>query len=339
MNPQTAVTIRRSGTLAIAGQVANEKAQRAAFQRFTKGKADNTRARYTNDLKRFETFLSSIGLPVENLDTDPRAWSGVTWGMVEAFKEWMEREGDAIASINVRLSTVKIFARLAAQAGTIAPDELRMIETVKGYKHSEGLNIDKKREATRRGSKKAVWTKLTPQQAEQLRAQPYTPQGRRDAVMIGLMLSLGFRVGEVAALRVSDVDIEHGLIRVYRSKVDKIQTHQLTNGLLAAMRAYLANDAGSADEPLLRSSSKSGKLTHAGMTRFGIQKRIQQLGAEIKVDNLSPHDLRHYWATKAARNGTPIDRLMDAGGWSSPAMPLAYIQREKIANSGVKSDD
>ncbi len=339
MTTQTAVTIRRSGTLAIAGQVANQKAQRAAFTRFTKGKADNTRKRYADDLKRFQVFLAAIGLPVDNLATDPLSWSGVTWGIVEAFKEWMERQGDAIRSINMRLSTVRVFARLAAQAGTIAPDDLRLIESVKGYKRSEGVNIDKRRETTRRGTKKATWTKLTARQIEQLKAQPDTPQGRRDAVMIGLLLSLGFRVGEVVSLCVNDVDLESNTIKVYRSKVGLIQTHQLTNGLLAAMRAYLATDAGSGDDPLLRASSKSGKLTHAGMTRFGIQKRIQQLGLEIGVDNLSPHDLRHAWATKAVRNGTPIDRLMDAGGWATPAMPLAYIEREKIANAGVKSDD
>lgn len=339
MTPTQALTTRRSGTLAIAGRLANEKAQRGTFQRFKKGKADNTRSRYDDDLKRFQVFLASIGLAADDLATNPIAWSGVTWGIVEAFKEWMERQGDAIASINVRLSTVKIFARLAAQAGTLAPDELRMIETVRGYKRSEGVNIDKQRKTTRRGTKKAMWTELKPRQVEALKAQPDTPQGRRDAVMIGLMLSLGFRVSEVAALRVSDVDIERGLIKVYRSKVDKAQTHQLSNGLYAALRAYLAHDAGSADEPLLKSSAKGGKLTRSGITRFGIQKRVQQLGADIGVDNLSPHDLRHMWATIAARKKTPIDRLMDAGGWSSPAMPLAYIQREAIANSGVISDD
>ena len=33
--------------------------------------------------------------------------------------------------------------------------------------------------------------------------------------------------------------------------------------------------------------------------------------------------------------GTPIDRLQDAGGWASPAMPLHYVEAAKIANQGV----
>ena len=56
----------------------------------------------------------------------------------------------------------------------------------------------------------------------------------------------------------------------------------------------------------------------------------------IGIEGLSAHDCRHYWATQAARNGTPIDRLQDAGGWSSVAMPMRYIEKAKIANDGVK---
>ena len=34
-------------------------------------------------------------------------------------------------------------------------------------------------------------------------------------------------------------------------------------------------------------------------------------------------------------SGTPLDRLQDAGGWASPAMPLRYVETAKIANQGV----
>jgi hypothetical protein len=44
------------------------------------------------------------------------------------------------------------------------------------------------------------------------------------------------------------------------------------------------------------------------------------------------------WETKAARNGTLIDRLQDAGGWSSPAMPLRYVESARVANQGVQLD-
>jgi integrase len=74
------------------------------------------------------------------------------------------------------------------------------------------------------------------------------------------------------------------------------------------------------------------------MSERAITGRVAELGARIGVQGLSAHDLRHYWATRAARNGTPLDRLQDAGGWNSPAMPMRYIEAAKIANEGVRLD-
>jgi integrase len=71
------------------------------------------------------------------------------------------------------------------------------------------------------------------------------------------------------------------------------------------------------------------------MTARALTACVRDLGAAVGLVGLSAHDLRHYWATRAARNGTPLDRLQDAGGWSSPAMPLRYVEAAKIANQGV----
>ena len=113
--------------------------------------------------------------------------------------------------------------------------------------------------------------------------------------------------------------------------------HRLINGLQAALAAYMEHDAPALG-PLLRASRKGWELTAAGMTVQSITERVRFLGARLVIEGLSAHDLRHTWATMAARNGTPIDRLMDAGGWASPAMPLRYVEAAKIANEGVLLD-
>ncbi|MEP7286218.1 MAG: transposase [Chloroflexota bacterium] len=51
---------------------------------------------------------------------------------------------------------------------------------------------------------------------------------------------------------------------------------------------------------------------------------------------LMPHDCRHYWATRAASQGTDPFALQEAGGWNSLAMPRRYIEAGKIANDGVR---
>ena len=202
--------------------------------------------------------------------------------------------------------------------------------------------MDSARTPTRKGAKKPQPVSLTPEQAAQLKAQPDTPQGRRDALLLCLLLDHGLRVGEVAGLAVRDFDLAAGELRFYRPKVDKIQTHKLTADTLAAARAYMvgAEDAP-AQGPVLRASRKGGALlqSSAGMTAWALTARVRDLGAAVGLVGLSAHDLRHYWATRAARNGTPLDRLQDAGGWASPAMPLRYVENAKIANQGVLLGD
>lgn len=90
-----------------AGQAANDVAARGTFDDHIARKADNTIRRKIADLALFESFLNGAGVPAAGLYDDPRGWSGVTWGLVEAFKVWMLQQGYAIGSINGRLSTVR----------------------------------------------------------------------------------------------------------------------------------------------------------------------------------------------------------------------------------------
>ena len=172
--------------------------------------------------------------------------------------------------------------------------------------------------------------------------RPETPQGRRDALLMTILLEHGLRVGEVARLVVTDFDLKAGELKFYRPKVDKTQTHKLTPRTLAAARSYFEQDAPVVGNLWRASASKRdgraahGSLTTQGMSERAITDRVSTLGVLIGVAGLSAHDCRHYWATQAARNHTPIDRLQDAGGWNSPAMPLRYVESAKIANEGVK---
>jgi len=332
-------TQAQPSALALAGQAANRAAAEGLFSDYRARKSENTRRRQDAGLSLLADFLNTAGIhgaPTgADLATDPAAWQGVTWGMVAGFARWLLGLGYAVGTVNVRLSTVKTYAGLAAQAGAIPAAELAMIRQVSGYSRQEARRIDETRERTRQGGKKSEPVSISRLQAEQLKWQPDTPQGRRDALIMALLLDHGLRVGELAGLTVDAVDLAAGELRFYRPKVDKTQTHRLTGDALRALRAYVAAGDIPAIGPLLRASRKGGTLTTAGMSERAITDRVRTLGAEIDLDGLSAHDCRHYWATTAARNKTPIDRLQDAGGWASPAMPLRYVEAAKIANEGV----
>lgn len=326
--------------LELAGLEANRVAAKAAFEDYRSRKADNTIRRQSADLALFTEFLAEVGIPVGDLENDPEAWRGVTWGLIRTFIEWQMKRGYAITSINGRLSTVKVYARLAAQAGAIPPDELVLIRSVRGYEHKEQKRVNEKRTAngieTRVGHKKAEPVSLTPKQAKALMSQPDTPRGRRDRLLMALMLRLGLRVGEVAALTVDNFKVEAGELHFYRPKVDKEQTHELDADTLSAARAYLTQDAPEAGSVWKARGEGTLDMNTQGITDRAITKRVNKLGARIGIVGLSAHDLRHYWATQAARSGTALDRLQDAGGWNSLAMPGRYIEAAKIANQGVK---
>jgi integrase len=336
------IPARPPSPLALAGQVANEHAARGLFADYRERKAENTRRRQDDGLALFAAYLGAAGIAhapaAHALAGDPAAWAGVTWGLVAGFARWLLAGGYAVGTVNGHLSTVKTYARLAMQAGALERGEYVAIRAVQGYNRTEGKRLDDGRPVARIGRKKADPVTLTPAQAAQLKAQPNTPQGRRDALIMALLLDLGLRVGELAGLQVTDLDLKARELRFYRPKVDKVQTHKLTPDAQRAARAYLSAGDAPPLGPLLRASRKGGELTDAGMTARALTERVRALGATVGLEGLSAHDLRHYWATRAARNGTPLDRLQDAGGWASPAMPLRYVEAAKIANEGVRLD-
>jgi len=305
--------------IARAGAAANAAAAARAFAQYRERLADHTRRRHDFDLATFAPYLVAIGLsaPV-GLNSDPQAWAGMTWGLVAGFVAWQSSEGYAIGSINVRLSTVKVYTRLAAKAGALPDSDYAQIRLVAGFRHAEGRRVDAKRETTRKaGGKKATPVSISQAHADLLKRQA----DPLDRLLMCLLLDHGLRVGEVASLVAADFDLSSGQLRFYRSKVDKTQTHQLFPDTLAAALAALSGN------------------THV-TTLFGVERTIQRrvgvLGALVGLPTLSPHDCRHAWATFATRAGTPTKALQDAGGWSSPAMPLRYAESAEIANDGVK---
>lgn len=329
-----------SAGLELAGHVANQHAAAHLFADYRSRKAANTLRRQDASLALFARYLAAAGLPDApapgRLAADPAAWRGTTWGLVAGFAAWLLGQGYAIGSINGSLSTVKTYARLAMQAGSLDRGEYVAIRAVQSYSRTEGKRVDAARGTARVGLKKAESVVITHEQASALKRRPDTPQGRRDALLMCLLLDHGLRAGEVSRLEVVDLDLGAGELRFYRPKVDKNQTHRLTADALAAARAYVGAGDAPAAGPLLRGSRKGGGLDAAGMSERAISARVRELGEGIGVVGLSAHDLRHAWATRAARNGTPLDRLQEAGGWSSPAMPLRYVETARVANEGVR---
>lgn len=328
------------------GEAANARADESVFMDYVNRKSNNTLKAHRHDLEHFVNHLRDLpgwdAVDAAALMNNPASWNGFTYGLLTLYRDGMVSEGLAISTVNRRLSTVKTYVKLAAKAGIIPVDEYAKIRLVNGYARKEAKRLNEKRDAagtpTRIGDKKADHTHIAPDQAEALKDQPDTPQGRRDAVMMALLLDLGLRVGELALLKVENIDLKRGELKFHRPKVDKTQTHELSKDAREALRRY--QQAGDmpllADAPLLRSSVKGGKLGKVGMSERAISRRVNVLGKQVGIEGkLSAHDCRHYWATDAARRGIDPFRLQEAGGWNSLVMPRRYVEAAKIANEGM----
>jgi integrase len=323
--------------LADIGQLANHYAARHAFADYQSRLDKNTLARQQDDLAHYALYLEDAGfrVSVEALLTDPANWAGTTHGLLRGFVQWMLLDGYSIGTVNIRLSTVRSYAKLAASAGAITASDLALILQVKGYSYAQGQNVDAQRQQTRKGAKKAQPVPISGEQRQRLKQQPDTPQGRRDALLMCLLLDHGLRCGEVADLVPANVSLSEGLLVFRREKVKKVQKHTLTGDTLLALLRYY--EVAQPEEKLLVGSRKGhdGQHLEGVMSRRAITKRVGALGRRIGIVGLSAHDCRHAWVEAAIRGKTNLKALQDAGGWTSPAMPLRYAASAEIANEGV----
>ena len=322
----------QQAALALAGLAANKAAAGNAFDRYREDLADGSKRAQASDLQSFAEYLAAAGVRTsgERLYSEPAAWQGMSWGLVEGFVRWLLQRGDAISTLNRRLSTVKSHAKIAAQAGFIGEHELALIQIVKGKSGKAGKRVDAKREVTRLSTKKSEAVQITLEQAEQLKDQPSTPQGRRDALLMALLLDHGMRAGEVALLKVGNFDLPAGMVRFYRPKVDNIGNHKLTADTLRAVQNWQVSGDCPAMGEVLRGSIKGGALAEQGMSERAITERVRVLGEQIGLSGLSAHDCRHYAATDMAGKGYNLKELMDWFGWSSPATAMRYVESTKV---------
>ena len=331
-----------------AGYAANRAFGHDVFAEFRATCRPNTTKRHDYDLRAFSVFLSSCEIQrlPESLASDPAAWRGMTYGLLAAFRRWLEERGEAVGTIKARIATIHQYCRLAGPppegSGVLSGEELAAILTVKGYNGKAARNLDEDRKRrgipTRIGAKKANFTAITSTQAERLKritTPPPPPQrfprehdqllAARDSLMLCLLIEHALRCGELVALDVESIDLERHTLSIYSEKTHTFNVHELQEHTEASARIYLTQlDRNTG--PLF-TGYRSQRIT----TR-AINKRVGILGQELGLTQkqLSPHDLRHFFTFDALEHGLPLDLVQGIGGWTSPYMPLLYAKRSTI---------
>lgn len=313
-----------------AAQAAEAAREHHLLRTYQEERSAETLERQAYDLALFARYLESVYTRHGDFYSDLEAWRHVNAGLVDGFKQWMKREGYAIGSINVRLATVKAYCKIAHDARIIGTSEYVRIRGVLGIPHKSAVHVDKKRAATRREYaghatvKKSHAVAIPDEALLKLKFPDTGALSVRDSLLMCLLLDHALRVGEIAILKKTQINLTTRLLTFDRPKVSlEEQRHELKDDTLAAALLYL---------PTIPQEQES--LFDLAVT--SIQERVKLIGQLSGLDGLSPHDCRHSAADRAARNGATLQELMEFGGWTNAQTAMRYLRRQEISNKNIK---
>jgi site-specific recombinase XerD len=173
---------------------------------------------------------------------------------------------------------------------------------------------------------------LTDAEVERLLEQPnpryYTPH--RDRLYFRLMLNAGLRVSEAVALKPEHVDLNTGKIDVREGKGAKDRVVYVGNGLLDDLREWMERRPES--EYLL--PTNGGGQVHPSHLRQSVKRYAEKAGID-ELDRVSPHTLRHTFATKLYRETGKIRKVQKALGHSDISTTMIYTH---IVDEELQSD-
>lgn len=289
-----------------------EQASDQAIARFTRalwleeGLSENTRAAYARDLKGLAHYLAGQGRGLDAArESDLLAYAAT------------RHAGSKASSANRRLSSFKRYYRWALREGRLSQDPTLRLTNAR-----QPLRVPKT---------------LSEAQVDALLAAPPddTPDGLRDRAMLELLYATGLRVSELVGLPSVGLNLRDGLVRV-RGKGDKERLVPLGEAARDALQRYLdgpraallgmggPGGAGS----LLFVSNRGGPLRREVFWR--LVKRYAVLAGIQR--SLSPHTLRHAFATHLLNHGADLRSVQLLLGHAdlSTTQIYTHVARERL---------
>jgi site-specific recombinase XerD len=170
---------------------------------------------------------------------------------------------------------------------------------------------------------------LSGEEVARLLGQPneryYSPC--RDKLMMRVQLSAGLRPGEVVALKPENIDFNSGRIDISEGKSAKDCVVLVGNRLIEDLQAWMERRPGS--EWLFPTSK--GRKVDTSYLRRSVKRYAEEAGLG-ELNRISPHTLRHTFATKLYRSAGSIRRVQKALGHSdlSATMIYTHVAQEEL---------
>ncbi|MCM4181490.1 tyrosine recombinase XerD [Cutibacterium acnes P06B] len=267
-----------------------------------RGLSDNTVQAYRRDLLRYQEYLGSRGIG---------SLAEVTRVDVEEFRRHLDHIGLAPASVTRCVVAVRNLHRFAVGSGQLQADVTAgMSPGTRSRRLPKALSVD---------------------QVESLLAAPDTStvEGLRDAALLELLYGTGARVSEVCALDVDDIrpvldDPDLGLRLI--GKGDKERIVPLGSYAAKAVDAWLIRgrpawaEIGNGEHALLL-NTRGRRLSR--QSAWAVIRRAGE-AAGLDVEHLSPHSLRHSYATHLLDGGADVRVVQELLGHSSVTTTQIY---------------
>jgi integrase/recombinase XerD len=271
-----------------------------AYLEFERGLSRNTLEAYRSDLLQFGRFL---------LERDVSALEATSADVADFLSALATgNDGHAAASaatIHRKAACLRSFYRHLRREGMLDSDPTAALS------------------APRRGRR--LPHVLTRDEVNRLLAEADStePAGLRDRALLETMYACGLRASETIGLELADLDLEEQVLRA-RGKGSKERVVPVGRQAVQALRIYLTNGrphiVGARPETHVFVNFRGGPLTRQGLYKI-VRRHAMRAGLE---DRMSPHTLRHTFATHLLTGGCDLRSVQEMLGHADVATTQLY---------------
>ena len=258
--------------------------------------SSNTLQSYKRDIVQYQEYVEKNGLNYLKIDDAD----------INDYLKYLKNEDKKSSTISRNLATIRSFYQYLIRAKKIKKDPTLAVQAPKVEKKAPSI--------------------LTSKEVELLLDQPKTVdlKGIRDKAMLEFAYATGMRVTEIISLNVSDVSLSEGYVTCTSGK--KKRTIPLGSLSLAALKEYCEK----ARPILIKDENTEALFVNINgkrLTRQGFWKIVKYYKDQAHISkDITPHVLRHSFATHLLQNGADLKAIQSMLGHSDISSTQVYMQ-------------
>ena len=266
------------------------------FLKDDKTLSNTTLQSYKRDISQYETYINSNRLN----------YLKVTEEDIRNYMEYLEDENKKKSTISRSLAAIRSFYQFLIRNKKVKKDPTKNIESPKIEKRVPSI--------------------LTSKEVELLLEQPKDVdlKGTRDKAMLEFAYATGMRVTEIISLNIDDVNLDEGYV-VCKTR-NKSRNIPLGSMSLRALKEYIED----AREYLIKNEDEEALFVNVNgtrLTRQGFWKIVKYYKEQAHITkDITPHVLRHSFATHLLQNGADLKAIQTMLGHSDISSTQVYMQ-------------